>query len=65
MANILLEEETMIFRINLMTMCHLKTFFSSLSNPLAMLLFIISTVLSYMYAVFGIAIKAADSNVQA
>lgn len=55
----------MIFRINLMTVSHPRTFFSSLPNPLAMLPLIVSTVLSHMCAVLGTAIKAANSDVQA
>lgn len=43
-----------------MTICHPKMFSSCLLNPLAMLLILIlSTVLSYMYAVLGVAIKAS------
>lgn len=66
MANILLEEGTMIFRINLMKICHPKMCSSSLPNPLAMLLLLtVSTVLSHMYGVLGVAIKAANSDAQA
>lgn len=67
MANILLEEGTMIFRINLMKICHPKMCSSTfLPNPLAMLLLLtVSTVLSYTYGVLGVAIKAANSDAQA
>lgn len=48
-----------------MMVCHPKIFSSSLPNPLAMLPLLPPHVLSYMYAALGIAVKAANSDVQA